>query len=299
MSEVSDDPFELVEAPANDPQQSPQRMKRLRVLWGILVLIATLVGDFGVPSLHLGPDWLGCVSIGLWLAQYIALWLLIHSYVASKLTRVLLGLILPLCISLFVIVGTGIAWPPGIPIRFVAIIMVGSLGIYSLAGWLLSRMLRRSDFYWISKTTVNSGQYSIRLMLGAMIVSAMVAMAAKWLRFRPVGSGISYSFMDFLAIGIWFMWLAIGIMLLAFFQIGAVRSRSRLYYRRLFTFVLLAGPLVFQTVGLMLISIGAAFSMHHRLEFYLMAYAIEAGIVVGIASVIPLLPSRHDSELAD
>ena len=177
--------------------------------------------------------------------------------------------------------------------------MVGSLGIYSLAGWLLSRILRRSDFYWISKTTVNSGQYSIRLMLGAMIVSAMVAMAAKGLRFRPVGSGISYSFMDFLAIGIWFMWLAIGIMLLAFFQIGAVRSRSRLYYRRLFTFVLLAGPLVFQTVGLMLISIGAAFSMHHRLEFYLMAYAIEAGIVVGIASVIPLLPSRHDSELAD
>jgi hypothetical protein len=305
MSGVSDDPFELVEAPANDPQQSPQRMKRLQVLWGILLLIATLVGDFGVPSLQPGPGWLGCISIGLWLAQYIALWLLIHSYVASKLTRVLLGLILPLCISLFVIVGMGIAWPPGIPIRIVAIIMVGSLGIYSLAGWLLSQLLRRSDFYWISKTTVNSGQYSIRLMLGAMIVSAMVAMAAKGLRFRPVGLGINYSFMDFLAIGIWFTWLAIGIMLLAFLQIGAVRSRSRLYYRRLFTFVLLAGPLVFQTVGLMLISIGDAFSMNHGLERYLWAYAIEAGIVVGIASVIPLLPSRHDPasrhdpELAD
>ena len=95
MSEVSDDPYELVEAPGSDLQQSPQRMTRLQVLWGILLLIATVVGDFGVPSLQLGPDWLGGVSVGLWLAQYIVLWLLIHSYVASKLARVLLGLILP------------------------------------------------------------------------------------------------------------------------------------------------------------------------------------------------------------
>ena len=300
MSEVSEDPYELVEAPGSDLQQSPQRMTRLQVLWGILLLIATVVGDFGVPSLQLGQEWLACVFIGLWLAQYIALWLLIHSYVASKLARVLLGLILPLCISFFVIVGMGIArW--GVPIPFVAIMMVGSLGIYALTGWLLSQMLRRSDFYWVFKNRVSSGQYSIRMILGAMTVSAMVAMAAKWLRFSSFGSGIFLSFMDFLAIGIWFAWLAIGIMLLAFFEVGAFRSRSRLFYRGLFTFVLLAGPLVFQTVGLMLINIGPGFtdpglSWDLRLQYYVLAYGIQAGIVLGIAAAIPLLPARHDSK---
>jgi len=296
MSEVSDDPYELVEAPASDLQQSPKWMTRLQVLWGILLLIATVVGDFGVPSLQLGPDWLGCVSVGLWLAQYIVLWLLIHSYVASKLARVLLGLILPLCISFFVIVGMGIAWR-GKDIEIVLIIMVGSSGIYALAGWLLSQMLRRSDFYWVSKNRASSGQYSIRMMLGAMTGSAMVAMAAKWLRFSSFGSGIFLSFMDFLAIGIWFAWLAIGIMLLAFFEVGAFRSRSRLFYRGLFTFVLLAGPLVFQTVGLRLINIGPNFTgpgLSWDFQYYVFAYAIEAGIVLGIAAAIPLLPARHD-----
>ena len=66
--------------------------------------------------------------------------------------------------------------------------------------------------------------------------------------------------MEFLAIGIWFTWLAIGIMLLAFFEVGAFRSKSRLFYRGLFIFVLLAGPLVFQTVGLMLINIDPGFT---------------------------------------
>ena len=300
MSEVSEDPYELVEAPGSDLQQSPQRMTRLQVLWGILLLIATVVGDFGVPSLQLGPDWLGGVSVGLWLAQYIVLWLLIHSYVASKLARVLLGLILPLCISFFVIVGMGIGWGET-PIEVVLIMMVGSLGIYALAGWLLSQMLRRSDFYWVFKNRVSSGQYSIRMILGAMTVSAMVAMAAKWLRLSSFGSGIGPSFMDFLAIGIWFTWLAIGIMLLAFFEVGAFRSRSRLFYRGLFTFVLLAGPLVFQTVGLMLINIGPGFtdpglSWDLRLQYYVLAYGIQAGIVLGIAAAIPLLPARHDSK---
>jgi hypothetical protein len=295
MSEVSDDPFELVEAPVSDLQQSPQWMTRLQVLWGILLLIATVVGDFGVPSLQLGPDGLGCISVGLWLAQYIVLWLLIHSYVASKLARVLLGLILTLCISFFVIVGMGIGWR-GMPIDFGLIIMVGSLGIYALAGWLLSRMLWRSDFYWVSKNRASSGQYSIRMMLGAMAGSAMVAMAAKWLRFSSFGPGIP-SLIDFLAIGIWFTWLAIGIMLLGFFEVGAFRSKSRLFYRGLFIFVLLAGPLVFQTVGLMLISIGPNFTgpgLSWDFQYYVFAYAIEAGIVLGIAAVIPLLPARHD-----
>jgi len=297
MSEVSDDPYELVEAPVSDLQQSPQWITRLQVLWGILLLIATVVGDFGVPSLQLGPDGLGCISVGLWLAQYIVLWLLIHSYVSSKLARVLLGLILTLCISFFVIVGMGIGWQ-GMPIDFGLIIMVGSLGIYALAGWLLSQMLRCSDFYWVSKNRAGSGQYSIRMMLGAMAGSAMVAMAAKWLRFSSFGPGIP-SLIDFLAIGIWFTWLAIGIMLLGFFEVGAFRSKSRLFYRGLFILVLLAGPLVFQTVALMLISIDPEFgdpglSWDQRLEYYGFAYAIEAGIVLGIAAVIPLLPARHD-----
>ena len=90
-------------------------------------------------------------------------------------------------------------------------------------------------------------------------------------------------------------------MLLAFFEVGAFRSRSRLFYRGLFTFVLLAGPLVFQTVGLMLINIGPEFtdpglSWDLRLQYYVLAYGIQAGIVLGIAAAIPLLPARHDSK---
>ena len=51
----------------------------------------------------------------------------------------------------------------------------------------------------------------------------------------------------------------------------------------------------------MLINIGPEFtdpglSWDLRLQYYVLAYGIQAGIVLGIAAAIPLLPARHDSK---
>ncbi|MCE2808818.1 MAG: hypothetical protein LW850_26200 [Planctomycetaceae bacterium] len=54
---------------------------KLQLLWGVLLLIVAVAGDLGAASLKLGQGSLAGFAIGLWLAQYLALWLVIHSYV--------------------------------------------------------------------------------------------------------------------------------------------------------------------------------------------------------------------------
>ena len=291
MSAASDDPYAIEEDLTNHPDEESPRMSRMQFFWGILLLMLALVGDLGAASLDLGNGELACVFIGLWLAQYVIVWLLVQSYVASKLNRILLGIALTLGISLLAVVGMGVAWPPGIPLEIVAMIFAGSLGIYALAGWIQRWLFAKSDFHWISKSRVGSSQFSIRMMLGAMGVSAFLAMVIKWLRFTPYGSGRFGLRTDFLIIGIWFEWIAIGIGLLTFLTVAVFRSKSRHFYIPVFLLTALAGPALVQTVGLWIIGLGLSIRSSPKLEYYLWAYSIEAGLILGILMAIPLLPS--------
>lgn len=269
--------------------------RKIQVLWGILLLILVVLGDLGAASLKLGDGSLAGFVVGLWLAQYLALWLVIHSYVKGRLRRLLLGVILSLGISTIVILGFNIAWTPGVPIGFVGLIELGSVGIYLLAGWLMGLMFWRSDFCWLQGDQPSSRQYSIRTMLGVTVLSAIFALVAKRIVVAP-NPGRSLMVNDLISIGIWFGWIGLSVGLLCFLQVGALRSKKRWFYVLLFGLALLIGPLVFQAVGSWVMSLSSTFKFVQRTEHYRVAYTITLGFVVGIAMVIPLLPKRAGNQ---
>lgn len=265
---------------------------KLQFLWGVLLLLVAVAGDLGAASLKLGQGSLAGFVIGLWLAQYLALWLVIQSYVRGRLKRILLGVLLSLGISMIVILGFNIAWRPGVPIVFVALIELGSVGIYLLAGWLQKLMYWWSDFSWLETDQTDSRQYSIRTMLGVTVLSAIFALGAKWIVVAP-NPGRSLMVNDLISIGIWFGWIGINLGFLCFLLVGALRSEYRWFYVTLFGLALLLGPAAFQAVAYRILSNSSSFKFVQSAEHYRMAYAITLGVVVGIAMVIPLLPKRH------
>jgi hypothetical protein len=271
-----------------------QRFDGFQLLWGLLLAILVLVGDLGIASLGLEQEgFLACFSVGLWLAQYLAIWLLLHSYVPDRLLRFLLGGPLSVATSMLVIIGFNIAWTPRVPIEFVAIICLGGLAIYLLAGWLQSQMFRRSDFYWVTRDQVGSGQYSIRSMLGLTAISAGLALGAKWISNTTVYRQ-GWTGWDLVALGIWFIWTSLAMGLLSFLLLGALRSKSRWFYLPLFGVALLLGPAIFQTLAFAILTSSPEFGFLQRTEYYIWAYAVTLGVVAGVLMVVPLIPKRDE-----
>lgn len=271
-----------------------QRFDGFQLLWGLLLAILVLVGDLGIASLGLEQEgFLACFSVGLWLAQYLAIWLLLHSYVPDRLLRFLLGGPLSVATSMLVIIGFNIAWIPRVPIVFVAIICLGGLAIYLLAGWLQSQMFRRSDFYWVTRDQVGSGQYSIRSMLGLTAISAGLALGAKWISNTTVYRQ-GWTGWDLVALGIWFIWTSLAMGLLSFLLLGALRSKSRWFYLPLFGVALLLGPAIFQTLAFAILTSSPEFGFLQRTEYYIWAYAVTLGVVAGVLMVVPLIPKRDE-----
>ena len=271
-----------------------QRFDGFQLLWGLLLAILVLVGDLGIASLGLEQEgFLACFSVGLWLAQYLAIWLLLHSYVPDRLLRFLLGGPLSVATSMLVIIGFNIAWIPRVPIVFVAIICLGGLAIYLVAGWLQSQMFRRSDFYWVTRDQVGSGQYSIRSMLGLTAISAGLALGAKWISNTTVYKQ-GWTGWDLVALGIWFIWTSLAMGLLSFLLLGALRSKSRWFYLPLFGVALLLGPAIFQTLAFAILTSSPEFGFLQRTEYYIWAYAVTLGVVAGVLMVVPLIPKRDE-----
>jgi hypothetical protein len=112
MSSISDDPYPVDENRAVNPtlessklihpQENPQ-IPRPKVIRGLILLLTTAIRNLGAASLQLGKSPIACLFIGLWIAQYMALGLMIYSYFSSKFVRIPLGLMLA-------IVGMSIAW---------------------------------------------------------------------------------------------------------------------------------------------------------------------------------------------
>jgi hypothetical protein len=94
-----------------------------------------------------------------------------------------------------------------------------------------------------------------------------------------------------LVIGIWFGWIAIGIGLASFLTLAAIRSKSRRFYIPMFLLCLLIGPLLVQTMGLWIFNLGEDLRSDQPSEYYLWTYGIQAGLILGILAVVPLLPS--------
>jgi len=194
---------------------------------------------------------------------------------------------------MLVIIGFNIAWTPRVPIEFVAIICLGGLAIYLVAGWLQSQMFRRSDFYWVTRDRAGSGQYSIRSMLGLTAISAGLALGAKSISNTTVYKQ-GWTGWDLVAMGIWFIWTSLAMGLLSFLLLGALRSKSRWFYLPLFGVALLLGPAIFQTLAFAILTSSPEFGFLQRTEYYIWAYAVTLGVVAGVLMVVPLIPKRDE-----
>ncbi|MFM8573031.1 MAG: hypothetical protein ACKOAU_15665 [Pirellula sp.] len=291
------DPYEFQESEIAKLERQPT-LSAFRIVWGVLLLSVALIGNFIFPSFGLG-EFEGSFVIGIWIAQYVVVWLWMYAHLHSKLSRFMLGMILTVFLSVAEIIGMMKFWSP-VPPEVIGIIILEGIGIHLIAGWIMCQLFRRSNFNLEPDQEGSRGQYSLRGILASMVVSAILAMVAKWIGMNSQGTRGFYSLSDLVMIAVWFVWLDFGLGILAFLQVGAMRSSSRWFYRPLFFLVLILGPFLFQLVGLWIVGYSDWFVLR-RMEwkYVLIAYLVEAGIVLGIFTGLPLLPKRSGMVLRE
>ncbi len=261
-------------------------------------LLLNYVGDsLSLGRAYLSNLWfpvfeiLGAFFVGLWLAQYIAIWLWLHICVASRAARWIIGLFLSIAISYLAIAGMSLAWGPP-PIEAFLFCILGGAAVYSLLGLVLSVLLRSSNFEWQPRASLSGGtgnRYSLKTLLGTMIGSALLMIAIKSFPFEgrnsdgPIAQEVSL-------LSIWLVWLAVAISIVTWLQLGTVFSLRRWRFRVCFLVVILLGPAFFHAIGLWLLSWGEGLSGNYSFEELAIAYAIEIGLVAGVGIVMCLLP---------
>lgn len=320
MSDDDESPNAIrLENSANEqsPSETPNHVSRRVYGWTFVLIVVAILGNLAVPFtldvLILGerytpppnafPDgsvleWMSYYSatalrsvfFGVWFAEYVAVWLWINSFVASRTTRWLLGLFLSAAVSYSVVLGMSIAWGPA-PTDFFWFCMIGSLGLYATINVLLKLLLRRSDFRWQPVQLGSGSRYSIRALLGTMVGSAMLMLGLKLFPYDPARAGDSTVFL-FAILAIWLAWLAMAIPTLIWLELGAVFSRRR--GRFFIGFVALAafGPSVFHLIGAWILAWNSATEFAIQFEQFVIAYSIEVGLIAGVALILPLLPRR-------
>lgn len=230
------------------------------------------------------------VFFGVWFAQYIAVWLWINSYVASRTTRWLLGLFLSAAIAYTVVLGMSIAWGPA-PADFFWFCMIGSLGLYATINVLLKLLLRRSEFRWQPIQLGAGSRYSIRALLGTMVGSAMLMLGLKLFPYDSADARGTTVFF-FVPLAIWIAWLAIAIATLIWLGLGLVFSNYRGRFAVGFLALATLGPIAFHLIEAWILAWNPETVFTIQFEQFVIAYSIEVGLIVGVALMLPLLPRR-------
>jgi hypothetical protein len=183
-----------------------------------------------------------------------------------------------------------IAWGPA-PTDFFWFCMIGSLGLYATIHLLLKLLLRRSNFRWQPIQLGTGNRYSIRVLLGTMVGSAVLMLGLKLFPFDLNGVAAK-SAVDFVPLAIWLAWVALSIATLIWLQLGSIFSPRRGRFVLCFFALAILGPIVFQLIGVWLLAWNPQTRFTIDYEQFLIVYSIEVGLVAGVALVLPLLPRR-------
>jgi len=275
------------------------RIPRLAVRWAGVVLALAIVGHLSIPWLlwefvgkagFMAPGnfpnrWtlyeaLGAFLIGIWIAQYVAIWLWLNGYIASRARRWLIGLFLSLAISYIAKVGQSLGWGTP-PIGLFLLNFLAGAVVYSVLSLLLGILLRSSIFMWKPFASATRSTFSMKTLLWAMIGCALVMLTIK-----SLGSIAQ----QVIPVSIWLVWLAVAISIQTWLQLGTVFSLRRWRFRVCFLVLMILGPAIFHAIGLWLLSWGDRFSGKYSFEELMIAYSIEIGLVAGVAMAIGLLP---------
>jgi hypothetical protein len=277
------------------------------------LLVPWLIHRFALDSYYISPypslleiiskyfySAISAVSLGLWIAQYVALWIWLHTYVVARPTRWIAGLCCSPAISSIVMFGMSSAFGPA-PLDALLFVVIGSMGVYVVLGAILGILIRSSDFHWRITATSKESRFSIRALLGMMAMSAILMLGLKLASSQsPDSAGsseITESISNAISFAIWLVWLAIATATLIWLQIGAVSSSHRDRFAILFLLMMLIGPSIFHRIGAWLFAWNTDLEFAIDMEQFVIAYGIEIGLVMGVAFVILLLPRRSHEEV--
>ncbi|MFN6137115.1 MAG: hypothetical protein ACK480_01265 [Planctomycetota bacterium] len=308
------DPYEShgddrVDVEGRDSISMP-RLSTLRILWGAVLAVLSIVGNMTVPWLIEGllptlnrtlfrsygfnlqfefflVSW--AIGAGLVIAQCVAVWLVCNAYLPSRSGRLLIGSFVNLLVITTWIVGVTISVGRKPPIGTAILLLGGGTMVYLLVGWILGTLLKQTRSGWRQNASKSNSQYSLRTLLVVMIAVAVIALIGKWIPDNQRGfTWIPLS--EITSIILFLACLALGISCLVWLQYKALRGDHKVFSWAMFISYLVLGPFAFLCVSGLVIEWGKSWQAIFTVEVIMLSYCIPLGIVFGIALVMPLLP---------
>lgn len=308
------DPYEShgddrVDVEGRDSISMP-RLSTLRILWGAVLAVLSIVGNMTVPWLIEGllptlnrtlfrsygfnlqfefflVSW--AIGAGLVIAQCVAVWLVCNAYLPSRSGRLLIGSFVNLLVITTWIVGVTISVGRKPPIGTAILLLGGGTMVYLLVGWILGTLLKQTRSGWRQNASKSNSQYSLRTLLVVMIAVAVIALIGKWIPDNQRGfTWIPLS--EIASIILFLACLALGISCLVWLQYKALRGDHKVFSWAMFLSYLVLGPFAFLCVSGLVIEWGKSWQAIFTVEVIMLSYCIPLGIVFGIALLMPLLP---------
>lgn len=297
-----------VDAQSKESSSMP-KLSMPRVVWGVVLTVMSIVGNFTVPWLieafnvmiePFSPSpnfWILAlfgmlfywVCMGLFIAQSLSVWLLSNAYLSSPSGRMLVGMFVNMLVMTTSVIGVSITVGSKPPLDMLVYFLGGGTMVYLLVGWILGTLLKQTRSGWRQNASKSNGQYSLRSILGVMIAVAVIALIGKWIPDNQRGfTWIPMS--EITSTILFFAFLALVISCLVWLQYKALRGDHKVFSWGMFLSYLALGPLAFLWISGGIIAWGISWRETLIFWYIAEAYGIQFGVVLGIAMVMPLLP---------
>lgn len=228
--------------------------------------------------------------IGLWIAQYVLVWLWVNSSNQTTAIRYFLGAFLSSAITYLVLFGLTSAWGPGPTRADVLMIMVLVTCTYFLAGWLMHGLFRCTQVAWKPEGAGVQKQLSIRTLLGMTTVSAVGMLALSRLPFGRFN--LMYGGNSMVSFAIWIVWISLAAAVLIWLLVGSFRATKPWIFRTSLLVFAVTAPWIFQAVAALLWGMSGQTTVYEW-ERYFWGYAVEAGLILGVAAVLPWVSPKQ------
>ncbi len=312
--ETTIDPYEShgddwVDAQCKESTSMP-RLSMPRVVWGVVLTVLSIVGNFTVPwlieafNLMIEPfspspnGWYLAlfgmlfygVFGGLLIAQSLSVWLISNAYVSSRRRRLLVGLFANMLVITTWVIGVPLAVGAKPPLLTVVFFLGGGTIAYLIIGWILGILLKQTRSGWNQTERRFTSQYSLRSLLVVMVAAAVVAMIGKWISDKTRSSFGWIQVGELVSVILISIYFVLAISCLVWLQYKASRGSNKTFSLAMFLSYLALCPFAFLCVSCGSIEWGRHWREILSFGYFLEAYSIQFGIVLGVALVMPLLP---------
>jgi hypothetical protein len=239
---------------------------------------------------------LACVSFGWVLCQYSAIWVWMRHYFPEVRLRVLVGTLLICAVTL------SVAIPYLVYFYFIVPFFRPSNPWQALGLSSLLLLLLASFFYWVHSATLTfllsrtnlkvdlglrtDRQYSIRRLLGWMIVVAIASLLVKYLVVR----GSMPSAKEFGTWVFWTSWTAFWTGLLTYTHFASRFALASAAFRSFWWMLIVLAPLAYAGIGVAISELTFPSGAPWSFIGLLFVYLVELGFVFGTWIYFKLIP---------